>query len=261
MPPTLQLPHDFQCAPDCLESKTILISGAGCEIGHAVSLALAEHGATVLLLERKERMVASLYDEIVQRGWPEPMVIELDMVKAEEQHIHQLATGLEPSFPALNGLIHMETTAAPLAPVSLTNPETWQSTFRHLLMNPMLLTRDLLSSLEKSENASVVFSSLAAGRHGKAYWGPVGSMLSAVENLSQTLADEYHTIRFNTLDPGKVNTAIRHKYYPAEAKSGLRSHDDPLLVNYFLYLMSDQSRGTSGQKFTVPDQGINPKKC
>ncbi len=253
MSSTQLLPSNFQPYRAFFEAKNILVSGAGSEIGYSMALGLAEWGATVLLLERKERIVAPLYDEIVKRGYPEPMVVTLDLNKAEEQHLDQLVQGLANSFSSLDGLIHMESGAAPLAPVTLSKATTWHSVYRRSLINPMLLTRALLPLLEKPENASVVFCTLAAGRKGSAYWGPVGAMGSALENLNQTLADEYQSIRFNTLDIGKVNTAIRHKYFPAEAKSTLRPHDDPEIVNYFLYLISEHSIDITGQMFTVPD--------
>ena len=46
---------------------------------------------------------------------------------------------------------------------------------------------------------------------------------------------------------------MRHKYYPAEAKSTLRSCDDTLLLKHYLYLLSDSSSLISGHRFCLPD--------
>jgi NAD(P)-dependent dehydrogenase (short-subunit alcohol dehydrogenase family) len=56
------IPQAFAPATDLLNDKVILVSGATGGFGKAASLALARHGATVVLLARNLRLVEALYD-------------------------------------------------------------------------------------------------------------------------------------------------------------------------------------------------------
>ena len=67
----IKIPSEFVPAPDLLQDKVILLTGATGGFGKPVARALARHGATVVLLGRNLRMVEKLYDEIEQAGWPQ----------------------------------------------------------------------------------------------------------------------------------------------------------------------------------------------
>ena len=68
----------------------------------------------------------------------------------------------------------------------------------------------------------------------------------------QILADELETncpVRVNSIDPGPVRTALRRLAYPGEDVATLNAPED--VVNPFLYLLSPDSKGITGQQFTV----------
>jgi NAD(P)-dependent dehydrogenase (short-subunit alcohol dehydrogenase family) len=102
------------------------------------------------------------------------------------------------------------------------------------------------------DDASIIFTSDAAGRRGKAYWGAYGIAKAGLENMMQILADELETntpVRANSIDPGAVRTALRLIAYPAEDRGRLKTAD--AVLRPFLYLLSTDSRGVSGRQFTV----------
>lgn len=253
MSPDFLIPAQFEKENISLKGRSILISDAATDIGHRLSITLAERGATLLLLARKGKTLNPLYDQIIDQGGSEPMIIEMDLTKANEDHYTALLQSLQESFTALHGLVNLSLSATPLAPIALSSATTWQKCYELNLIRPMLLTRTLLPMLEQSGNGSVVFYTLSAGRQGTAYWGPLGSACAGIENLSQTLVQEVPSVRFNTLDVGKVSTDLRHTFYPAEAKLELRKVDDDGMMNHFLYLLSDASKGVSGEAFTIPN--------
>ncbi|MGB5706928.1 MAG: SDR family NAD(P)-dependent oxidoreductase [Arenicellales bacterium] len=253
MSPDLLIPPQFEKENISLEGRSILISDAATDIGRSLSIALAERGATLLLLARKGKTLNPLYDLIVDQDGPEPMIIEMDLTKANDDHYTALLQSLQESYCALHGLVNLSLSSAPLAPTTLTSATTWHQCYEFNLIRPMLLTRALLPMLEKSDNASVVFYSLSAGRQGTAYWGPLGAACAGIENMSQTLAQEFPSVRFNTLDVGKVSTDLRHTFYPAEARSELRRVDDDCVMDHFLYLLSNASKDISGAAFTIPN--------
>ena len=109
-----------------------------------------------------------------------------------------------------------------------------------------------LGLLNASRDASVIFTSDAVGRHGKAYWGAYGVAKAGLEGFMQILADELEVntpVRANSIDPGPVLTGLRRLAYPAENHARLNLPVD--VVKPFLYLASAASRGMTGQQLSV----------
>jgi NAD(P)-dependent dehydrogenase (short-subunit alcohol dehydrogenase family) len=68
----------------------------------------------------------------------------------------------------------------------------------------------------------------------------------------QVLADELEAntaIRVNSIDPGPVHTALRRTAYPVEKRGTLNMPGD--ITRPFLYLAGPDSRGITGQQFTL----------
>ncbi len=236
-----------------LAHKVVLVTGAASELGSAVVLAVAESGATVLMLDRKQRSMAPMYDSICDQGLAEPMMIEFDMARADNHAFASLGESLTEQFTKLHGLVHCAMWGAPLTPVSHAEMETWSKVLDQQLTRPMFLTRSLLPCLNHPDPASVIFTVMDIGRTGRAYWGAVGAAFAGVENLCQTLSSEIldNQTRINTLDPGKVKTATRKQFYPGESGKGLRKANDPEIINSYLYILSDQSKKHSARQFSV----------
>ncbi len=245
------IPDDFRPGSDTLAGKRVLVTGAATELGSAVSLAAAESGAALLLLDRKQRMMDSLCDEISRRGLPEPLTIEFDMLRAQSAEYGSLGFALQEQYHSIQGLVHCAMWGAPLSPIANTTMETWMKTIDQQLVKPMYLTRILIPVLCNALHSSVIFSTMEVGRQGRAYWGAVGAAAAGVENLSCTLAAELsdYNVSVNTLDPGDLRTAIRRQFYPAENDAGLSSPDSPAVVHPYLYLLSDEGNRHSCEQF------------
>ena len=120
-----------------------------------------------------------------------------------------------------------------------------------------MLSRVLLPVLQKSEHASIVFTSDSTARTPKAYSGAYGVSKIALEGFSKILAEELEAaqkIRVNTLVPGPVNSPLRKKLFPAEDKSLLPAMDS--LNDIYSYLFSSESLGITGQ--TIDAQTFKP---
>ena len=244
----------YRPPPDLLASRVILVTGAGEGLGRAAALALAAHGANVILLDRSAAELEKIYDEIERRGWPQPAILPLDLARATPAQYEQLAHTVEKEFGRLDGLLHGATDAGTLTPIELYEPETWYRVLQINLNAAWLLTRACLPLLRKSTDASLVFTSADVGRRGRAYWGAYGVSYFGREGLMQILADEVATegrVRVNSLDPGAVRTALRSRLYPGEDAARLPGPED--VMPAYLYLLGPASRGTNGQALNARD--------
>ncbi|MEM7195671.1 MAG: SDR family NAD(P)-dependent oxidoreductase [Pseudomonadota bacterium] len=240
--------------PDCLKGLTILVTGAGSDFGHAVSTALARHGAGLLLLDSKQRYLSPVYDDVAAIAEVEPVMIPFDLA-APPEHFHNIAQVIRHNVTCLDGLIHLASMNAPLTPMSHNKLDQWSVVFDKVTVAPLRLTQELLPCLQESAHASVLFQSIDVARQPRAFWGPLGAAYAALENAVTTFQDELEnsSIRFNTIDPGRVKSAMRKKNYPAEPSTHLRKLDDSALLSYFIFLMSPASIDVHGQQITVPN--------
>lgn len=250
----MHIPRDWQPKDQFLEDRVILITGAGNGIGAAVARHCAQYGASVVLLDKSVRSLEQVYDAIESSGGAQPAIYPMNLEGASEKDFLDLANTIDTEFGRLDGLLHNAAMLGALIPVAHFETELW---FRILQVNlnaPFLLTRACLNLLTQSQDASILFSSDAVGRHGKAYWGAYGASKAATENLMQTLADEleFNTrVRVNSLDPGAVASGLRNLAYPGENPQTVASPEDA--VRPHLYILGPDSNGITGQQFTMQD--------
>jgi NAD(P)-dependent dehydrogenase (short-subunit alcohol dehydrogenase family) len=124
----------------------------------------------------------------------------------------------------------------------------WLRVIQVNLHAPFLLTQACLALLKRADDASLVFTSSGVGRRARAYWGAYAVSKFAVEGLMQILADELDQntrVRVNSINPGRVRTAMRANAYPAENPAELPAAHE--IVTPYLYLMGPDSRGVNGQ--------------
>ena len=241
---------DYQASPDLLKDRSILVTGAGDGIGAAAAKSFAAHGATVILLGRTTRKLEAIYDLIEEAGHPQPAIYPMNLEGAAPKDYLDLANTIEKEFGRLDGLLHNASLLGALTPLGQYDLEMWGKVMQVNLNAPYMLTRACLGLLNKSEDASVVFTSSSVGRKGRAYWGAYGISKAAIENMMQTWADELEAntpIRVNSINPGATRTSMRARAYPGEDPNRLPKPDEILAA--YLYLMGADSKGVTGEQF------------
>ena len=242
--------HDYTPAPNLLEQRIILVTGAGDGIGAAAAKSFARHGATVILLGRTIRKLEAVYDAIEQSGAPQPAIYPMNLEGASPKDYSDLAETVDREFGRLDGLLHNAAILGTLTPLGMYSLELCTKVMQVNLNAPYLLTRACLPLLQKSDDASVLFTSSAVGRKGRAYWGAYGISKAAAENMMQIFADELEentSIRVNSIDPGAVRTRMRARAYPGEDPAINPAPEE--ILNMYLYLMGNDSKGETGKTF------------
>ena len=245
---------DYQPAAQALQDRVILVTGAGNGIGRAVACSFGAHGATVILLDRAVRPLDQVYVLIEQAGGPKPAIYPMNLEGATPKDYADLAQVIETEFGRLDGLLHNAALFEGLTPIANYDLELWYRTLQVNLNAPFLLTHALLGLLNRSTDASIVFTADQVSEEGQAYWGAYAVAKGGADTLMKILSSELETntaIRVNSLDPGRVRTALTQKAYPGRNPAAWA--DPEAVLNAYLYLLGPDSRGVTGQRFRAQD--------
>ena len=236
-------------AGDLLKGRVILVTGAGSGIGRAISLAYARFGATVVLLGKMLKELEVVYDEIEEAGYPEPAIYPLNMEGAALKEYQDMADTFEEQLGGLDGIALNAGWLPAFIPFKEYDFELWSKTMTVNLHANVLITQVCLPLLEKSEDASIVFS---AHDSRKAYSGAFGIAKAGSQAMMDILADEYDTkdnfIRVNSIDTGPVDTQMRRMNFPGEDMTTVVKPE--ALVGPFLYFMGPDAGQRTGEKMS-----------
>ncbi len=247
----MHIPNDYQPRPELLREKTILVTGASDGIGRTAAKSFAAHGATVILLGRTLPKLEIVYDEIEAAGHPQPAIYPMNLETALEKDFLGMYDLLEKEFGRLDGILHNASALGQRTPISNYSADEWQKVMQVNVTAPFLMTKALLPLLERAPAASILFTGSSVGLYGRAFWGAYAASKATTENLMQTLAEELQEttqIRVNSINPGATRTKMRASAYPAENPASVKSPE--ALMPAYLYLLSEDSAGVSGQQFS-----------
>jgi NAD(P)-dependent dehydrogenase (short-subunit alcohol dehydrogenase family) len=245
-------PRTHQPQAGEFKGRVIMVTGAGSGIGRAVSLALAQAGAEVILLGRTVRKLEAVHAEIQKLGGPEATIVPLDLERALAADYEAVAAAVEQRYGRLDGLLHNAALLGTLTPIEQYDVPTFMRVMHVNVTAEFVLTRQLLPLLRTSSDAAVLFTSSGVGNRGRAYWGAYSISKFAVEGFAQVLAHELEgtsPVRVNVIDPGKVRTTMRRQAYPSEAAESLPTPES--LTAAWLALLGPASRGITGGRFNA----------
>jgi NAD(P)-dependent dehydrogenase (short-subunit alcohol dehydrogenase family) len=243
-------PRTYTYTDDTLRERIILVTGASDGIGRALALEAARLGAQVILHGRNTKKLESVYDEIeAMDGAKRPSIAVLDLASANAENYATLAKSIEDEFGRLDGLVHNASILAERYSVEQYDAVIWQRVMHVNVTAAFAMTQVLLPMLQKSEDASIIFTSSGVGRTGKAFWGAYAVSKFATEGLSQVLADEHRhsSLRVNCINPGATRTNMRLAAYPAEDRDALKTPQEILAP--YIYLLAADSKGITGESF------------
>lgn len=195
-----------------LRSKRVVISGGGSGIGLEVARRVVADGGRAALLGRREEPLVAAAKELGEAAIACPCDV------ADESAVRAVADQVRSSWGAADGLVN-NAGIAPMATLSETDTELWESTFAINVRGPFLLCRELGPLLRDGDLPAVVnvSSNLAA----KAIPGMAAYNASkaALNQMTRSLALEWApVVRVNCVMPGVVDT-------PIHATRGMSSDD------------------------------------
>ncbi len=196
--------------------RWIVVTGATGGIGRATALALAQRGASLLLVARDAADGAAVRDEILrQQSQAAVRVLQADL--SEQQAVRRLAAQISEQAPRLHGLIN---SAAIFRRQRSVTPDGLESMFATNHLAPFLLTNLLLEPLKASGEGRIInltapsttlvhFDDLQSEKSYRALWAfgatKMANLLFTFE-LARRLEGEPVTV--NAVHPGLVRTGL-----------------------------------------------------
>lgn len=214
-----------------LEQRIVIVTGAAEGLGRELSLALAEQGATIILLDHQVPKLEQVYDDIVNAGYPEPAIYPMQLAGATQDDFNTLAETVQQTFGRLDGLIHNAAYLRSLTPLPNLALNVWNETLQVNLTAPFLLTQVCLPLLKAASDAFLIFISdrVDTANDNYAFRGAYGVSKAGLDELTRTLKDEFEdssNISIFSHDPGPMLTSLRALMYPGQRADEIPSAND-----------------------------------
>ncbi len=242
-------PNDTEKAMK-LEGKRVVITGGSRGLGRALAARFADEGARLALCARSFDELNRAALELSLRG-SHCIVSACDIADAAQ--VSQFANLVLADFGAVDVLINNASLLGPRIDILEWTKSSWDRVIDVNVNGLFSVTRAFLPSMVGQRAGSIINVSSALGNVGKKRWGAYATSKFALEGFTQVLADEVRgsRVRVNSVNPGAMDTDMRHAAYPDEDRSKLKSPSE--VTDVFVYLASDESRGTTGRCFDAQE--------
>ena len=235
-----------------MKNKVVMITGASKGLGRALTLAFAKAGAKLAICARTSENLQLVKKEAEMFG-AEVLAITADVSNARD--VERFVATTENAFGRIDVLINNASILGPSPmPMLLDYPEEdFAEVLRVNAVSTFLVTRRVIPGMLERNAGSIINVTSEAGNTGYAGWGAYGISKFAVEGLTETWADELnHTnVRVNMVDPGEMDTEM-HRLAVPDCDYPLAKPED--VVDMFLYLGSEKSKGINGQRFEAQSE-------
>ena len=238
-----------------LDGKTALVTGASRNIGTAIARALAEAGADVVLVARKQAALETVADEIREHTGRSVWWRVCDVGSAPQ--IAELLADLAATTPRIDILVNnAHSTGGTFGlPILETEDATWQRTFDVNLLGPFRLARGMIPAMQAAGGGVVVNVVSGTAFSPMPTMAPYGVSKAALLMLTRCLARECApTVRVNALCPGTMRAetdqrGLNQAQFDATPMRRVARGDE--VAGAALYLASDASSFSTGDVVMV----------
>jgi len=242
--------------------RVLVTAGAG-GIGLAIARAFAAEGAKVHICDVDEIALSALKSS-------DPDLSQTPCDVSDRAAVQRLFADVTAKLGGLDALINNAGVAGPTAKVEEMNPEDWDRCVDVCLTGQFNCTRLAVPLLRKSQNASIVNLSSAAGKLGFAMRAPYAAAKWGVIGFTKSLSIELgpDNIRVNAILPGLVAGDRQRRVLEAKAQqrgisfaemertafsyTSIKDYVTPQqLADQIVFLCSSRGRTISGQAIAI----------
>ena len=220
--------------PKRLAGKVAIVTGASRGIGRAISVALAQEAATVVLAARSIQKLRETADQVTKAGGKADIVVtEL----TEEESIKNLVKTTGEKFSRLDILVN-NAGVTHSAKLEETATEDWLRCMQINARAPFILCREALPLLGKAETGYIINIASVVGVKGYPLQSAYTSSKHALRGMTISLAEELRgsNIRVHLLCPGGVDTDLVQKVRPDIKKDELMQPEE--IAELVVYLVT-----------------------
>lgn len=240
-------------SPHSLHGRVALITGGSSDIGRAIAITLANHGAIVGIHYFQNERSARITLEAVQAAGSHGFLLPGDLRK--EDDCNAIVDRLVAATDRLDILVN--NAGSPIARSSIENcsSQLWHDALATNLTSAFLVSRRAIPQLKKCGNGAIVNNlSLSVQTGGANGAGPYAAAKGGLQVMTRTLAKELApAVRVNAIMPGVIetqhhatfSTPERMAQYRSETPLGRNGHPDEV-ASVVLFLVSDASRFMTG---------------
>ena len=222
-----------------LAGKVAIVTGASRGIGRAISIALAEEAATIVLVARASDKLQEAAGKVTQAGGRSRIVVtEL----TDEESIKGLVKYTEAEFGRLDVLVN-NAGITHSARLEETATGDWERLMWVNARAPFILCREALALLRKSQAAYIINIASVVGVKGYPLQSAYTSSKHALRGMTISLSEELRdsNIRVHLLCPGGVDTEMVSNVRPDIEKEDLIGPDE--IAELVLYLVTHKGKG------------------
>lgn len=199
-----------------LSGRVAMVTGASSGIGEAVARALAEAGAHLVLLARREDRLRALAQSLVT-GLPGAQVLAQPCDLRDEAQILAAFAAARERFGGIDLLVN-NAGLGRSAPLSSGATEDWREMLEVNVLGLCICTREAVSDMRsRGDRGHVVHvSSMAAHRvpHGSGVYSATKfAVRSLTEGLRRELREAGSQIRVSAISPGFVRTEFAEVFH------------------------------------------------
>lgn len=205
-----------------LSERRAVVTGGGSGIGRATALALADHGAALVLVGRSEHALDRVAHEASSRARSVQVVVS-DVSQETEVNALRERVGDDVDI-----LINNAGIGGPVANLVDIMADDWDEVFSVNVRGMFLMCRAFLPPMIRRRGGDIINLASVTGKRPLAGRTPYAASKMAVIGLTSTLAWEVgsYGVKVNSLSPGPVaGERMRRNFVRESERTGSTYHD------------------------------------
>jgi NAD(P)-dependent dehydrogenase (short-subunit alcohol dehydrogenase family) len=245
-----------------LSGQVALVTGGGRGLGRKFAQAMADAGASVMLVARSSDQLDDTVRLIAETGG-QAMAYPGDVT--DGLFVENIVNEVEKRLGHIDILVNNAGIAPPVGPLWETDPEVWWRNIEVNLWGPLLFSRYTLPNMISRRSGRIINIASVAGLSGIPNFSAYVTCKTTLIRFSETLSLEAreHGVSVFAISPGTVRTSMSEggmspeglKWLPWMAKIFEDGRDVPpdLTVNLLLQLASGRADALSGCYIHITD--------
>ncbi|MDR2174329.1 MAG: SDR family oxidoreductase [Synergistaceae bacterium] len=239
-----------------LRNKAGIITGASSGIGRATALRLAESGAKLVLMARREALIKELVDEIAKNGG---VAAAFAGDVADPAAVEKAVAFAEKEFGFVNIAFNNAGVPGPQALLADISVEDYKRTIEVNLNSIFYCMHAEIPAMLRAGGGSIVNTSSILGVVATPLAAPYTATKFGITGMTKAAAVGYadKNIRVNSIHPGYIETPLLQELDESTLSQMIALHPqgrlgkDIEVANAVLWLLSDASSFTNGSSLMI----------